>query len=785
MQCILYFKKDKTLKFVKYEEILDKLYYLEAKVPTIKNIKEYIKKGDDPEIINYIDDKSPQILINEIKKEISQIDYKIPLYDEYTKNLYIIPREQVYKKVIYQSYRFPNKQLIDFLIKKKLELEPLIEKLNKKTDLEKNLGEFEVTSDIHYKILQKKVILKREYRKLDLMLDFLKSFDINTLQTTYIKAFYYYSDEVGKNITICIRPSFLPHFKHINPYYTRSELINLALNMELIKPSNKFYNQENVMELCDLVKENDITADTILKHQEHIIKNNKIGIIQYYSLQGSYFMNKYLRNISNDDYKNELLENIIISMWKLINSAPAFDKSYTLYRFIKNDNYLRHLKIGDTFIDPSFISTTRDPFYRSETYKFGFILIKIKIPKDIEGIGLCIESFSHFPEEEEIVLHPLSILRLDKKDNNALYYHTDNYYASNITTRYEFTYIGKEKLRLIEKQPVNKSSTIDFLKIKSIDSLTVYEKIKYFINEYVNKIFQFTVLIGNKEIDLIIEWYDSTNAYKNFYAATTNNGFSLYTIINNYISFFIEIGEDNDETYMYVNYYFKYASSSKESLLNDNDFIDFLSRLAYYFGITNIIIYSEYISCDLQRKIIKEKDIRLYHGGNYCLDFYNYLKFKEKRFQKKNNNIDTTVLKPLFSYYDLDRLKNTDPHKILNKDDRDEIYQIYVKIYKNIFGEEMNNLSDFYIWMVENNCIYVNTLVDKMNRLYTENNPFDNDFYKLDSSAYLYNKGMIAEIPFFKKSKENISKITEKSIPKNEYRLDLYRKTRTPIPEKT
>src|SRR4029078_1505529 len=102
-----------------------------------------------------------------------------------------------------------------------------------------------------------------------------------------------------------------------------------------------------------------------------------------------------------------------------------------------------------------------------------------------------------------------------------------------------------------------------------------------------------------------------------------------------------------------------------ESLLNDIDFIEFLSKMAYYFGISDIILYSEYVSCDLQHKIIKDKDIKQYRGGNYCLDFYKYLKFRDKRFQKKNNNIDTTVLKPQFSYYDLDRLKDIKPSIIL------------------------------------------------------------------------------------------------------------------------
>ena len=56
------------------------------------------------------DNDSTIIRIN-IKEDISKIDYKVPLYDEYTKNLYIIPKELAYKKVTNYSYRFPNKQL--------------------------------------------------------------------------------------------------------------------------------------------------------------------------------------------------------------------------------------------------------------------------------------------------------------------------------------------------------------------------------------------------------------------------------------------------------------------------------------------------------------------------------------------------------------------------------------------------------------------------------------------------------------------------------------------------
>ena len=398
---LLYYKKDKTIKETKYEDVLGNLYELHAVVPTEENIKEYIKKGTNKKIKDYLASKNQSEIIDEIKKSISQIDNKIPLYDAYKKNLFIVSKENVYKRVIYQSYRFPDKTLIEILKKKKKELEPLIAKLKKKTDKEKTLKEYAKSEKIEYELIHKEISLQTEHHKLDLMLEFLKSFDIDILETTYVKVFYFYANEVGKDITVCSRPSFMPHFTHLIPYYTRSEIINLALNMELIKPNDKYYDKEEVMKLCEKVTGNDISADTIMKHQEHIIKHNKIGVIQYYSLQGSYFMNQYLRNLVNYEYKNELLEGVIKSTWELIIDAPEFDKEYTLYRFIHDDSYLKHLNIGDKFVDPSFISTTRDPFYKSDTYKFGFILIKIRIPPNVKGVGLCLESYYIFQKNKK------------------------------------------------------------------------------------------------------------------------------------------------------------------------------------------------------------------------------------------------------------------------------------------------------------------------------------------------------------------------------------------------
>jgi hypothetical protein len=726
------------------ENVFDRLYFQRATIPTQVQINELIKEKDIKvtQIINYFNKHT----ILDLKKDISKLNYVIPLYDEYSKNMYLIHRDNVYSRVIYRSYRFPDQDMIDIFKNKIKKITPIVSEINKKS--KKNA-------------LHPQAFLIRELRKLKLMLSFLDSFDFDTLKNTYINAFYFFSNEVGKDITICKKPSFLPHFTHITPYYTRSELINMALNMKKIKPNNKYYTEESITSLCTIVKDNDINADILLKHQKYIINNTKVGIIQYYSLQGSYFINKYLRNLDDNNFKNIILEKSIKSMYDLINNSPAFDKNYILYRFVKDDAHLKHLDIGDKYVDPSFISTTRDPFYMSDIYKFGFILIKIKIPKKVTGVGLCIETISHFPEEQEILLSPFSILQLNKKDENAEYYHTDKITQTKISTRYEFTYIGKQKLHLEDKLKDKPNKLVDFLKIKKSDSITVNERIRYFINEYSNFIYQVDTLISKTKFTLILEWYNSTKVYDKYYAATNNNGFIIYSIVDDHVLFTIELGEDSDKVYMYVNYYFRYSTSIRSDKISDEDFIEFLSKIAYYFEIRYVILYSDYGACDIKDKLILDNTI----GGNYSTDFYNYLKFKKKKYNNKN-------ITSSFSYESLDKLKTINPTLVLIKDDQDEIYYIYMKTYVDLCESKKHNIADFYIYLVENNCAYVPTFVSKLVRLETVTNPFEFDYYILDAVSYLYDRQLIDTLETFNQSKTSIEDIKIKTeLPKNRYRL--------------
>src|SRR5437868_583828 len=705
MSNLLYIQKSNNqLIEINPNEVMDKLYFQEIRGPLPAELPSDIK------------DK--ELFIQKQKDIISTIHEKIPLYDERKRNLYLIVKENVYNRVVVLNYRFPDPHLLEEINRRKLKYQSEnLEEIttNKNTDnIDSNIDNLGEYNTFYNQSRQ------NEYSKLLLMLDFLNESNMELLYTTYITVFYKYNNEIGKNITTRIRPSFLHHYLHINPYYSRTELINLALNFGLIDPDNTIYDDDNLNLLCKKVSINDISSKTIIDHQKYIANQNKIGVIQYYSIHGSYPMNRYLRNMVKYEYKNELLESIIKSMWELIKTAPAFDKEYTLYRFIHDDSYLKHLNIGDVYMEPSFISTTRDPFYKSDIYRFGFILIKIKIPNNTPGVALCIESYSHFAKEEEIIFAPRSKLRLDKVDKDAVYYHTDNNYASKINRRYEFTYIESAPIELVPRIPLKDNTVIDFLKISGIQSITLIEKLNYFISHYVNDIYQFSTIIGQKNYTIMFDNYDSTNVYRDFYAETTKNGFLMYTFAESYIQFMIELSEDDGYFNMDVNYYFKTASTDINQLIPDIDFIDFLAKIGYYFAIDRITIYCHYVSCDIETKnksiginnnnnnnkngestinsvfSSNAVDNKFLYGGNYNLDHYNYLKYGRRRFQNDDINIKTFELKSMFNYYELDKLKTISIKDVVNKNDRDEIYQIYKNIYINNPNNK-DNIADFYI----------------------------------------------------------------------------------------
>ena len=748
---ILYNINKNLLEYIQADILIDKIYMLEYRVPTYDDMKNIDKKNIDRNILKLIDDD----FIKNIKQYISKLEYKMPLYDVYTSNIYLINKENIYTRVYYNYYRFPSDKVIHDLTKE-------------------------------YKILKKQQsddpLELRKKHKYELMLEFMTNFDIKILEDTYYRMIYKYSEKFGKNIIFCKRPSFNKYIHNTKPYYTSTEIINLGLNMNIKfdMHDKKF----DINSLCDIIIQNDIDYKIISSHQKYIIDKNLLGLIQYYTIQGSFFVNSYLRNLLDYKCKNEFLDNIIIPMWNLCNNAPEFDKDYILYRFVQDDKHLKHLNIGDIFQDDGFLSTTRDPFYRADTYNFGLILMKIKIPKNKKGVALCVEMVSHFPSEQEIIFSPKTKFKLISRDTDTLYYHTDPNFSSKVKTRYEFEWIGNE-FPIINKPECNiKINTIDFLQIKPGNNINFHENFEYFYNKYVNMLSQIKCKIGENEYLTVVEKYNSIGAYKDFYALETNNGISIYSIYNNYLLYFIEIGYDNksDVLQMHVNYYVKYNTLNKEDIIKPFEYIKFISSIGYYFNVDKIIIYPEYKPCIIgniiyQRKFNNEidknelisdnDDKNKQLSGNYCYDFYKYYKHNKKRFFM--DNLNEIELTPLFTYYDLDYLKEIDINKVLVKSD-DEIYQVYDKTYKIDFPK--GKMADFLVWTIDNKCYLIETLISKFERIYKSYNPFKRDMYILNPKTFLYDKGLISiygntsiEIDF----KER----TTYKIQSNEYRINL------------
>ncbi len=742
----------------KNDEILDKLYFLQFRLLT----EDEIQSSNNKKIQKELKSKSKKELYDDITIKLSSIEHKVPLYDIYTENIYLITKHDVYERVTRQHYRFPEQELLN--------------KINDKKEVLSN------NVNIEDKLLVRKI------KKMELLLNFMKCFNLDMLFNTYVKVFYKYSHFVGKETTACKNPSFLPEFFHIKPYLTRNEVVNSALNFGLTISSD-YIETEEINKLCNKISKYQISSNILLQHQHHIINNEKLGLVQYYTLQGSFFMNQYLRKMTKHSYTDEHMENLITPMWKLVAEAPAFDKSYVFYRFIGRDDYLSHIDIGDIYTENGFMSTTRDPFYRADLYKFGFILIKIKVPANKSGIALCLETISHFPEEQEIIFPPKSKFKLISKNDKCSYYHTDMNFSSKVKTRYEFEWVENDNDYEYEyRKEFNKiTHIIDFLKIKSLNTITLIEKIKYFDDTFVNELGQFKVLLADKEITVMTEWYDSSDVYKEFYATNTKMGYAMYAIYEGHILFFIELAEVTEGKQIHVNYYVKYSSVDSSKLIGNDNLVKFFSSIANYFNISNVVIYASYLNCnstliqsggnlkrpdDSTALNIRQRGFEGSYsdesnygelgliGGSYCSDIYKYLTTGVKMYSE--HNILNVEMQPKFSYYDLDYLKKTSVNMILLKTDRDELYQLYDKYCKG----KIDSVVEFYLWLIENNkCYLLDIFINKIDKILGENNPFRNDMYILDASTYLYNRKYISSYPINISIAQNVKRsIIKKDI---------------------
>lgn len=660
--------------------------------------------------------------LKELKKEISKYGDRIPLYDIYSNAIYLIYRENVYQRILNDYYRFIDEQFYQ-----------------------------ELSND--------------DSPKAKTATKFLSIYDFKTLQKTYFNVFYE-SFVLNKYVTNCRRPSFNSYLDHIKPYYDTNELYYFAIDWELIKIDKPKLSKEEQENLCEKIVKYDISAKTLIDHQLHIYDNKAIGLVKYYSLFGSYFMNKFLRKYQNTFRGGEIVQNVIRNpslenniklMIELIKSTPAFKTTHTVYRFIDDDSFISHLKPGDIYTDISFMSSTRNPYYYQENYQFGYILMKITLPPNVRGVGLCMESYSNFPKEEEIVLAPLTRLRLEKITYEKSYHHILN---KKITKKYEFTWVGNY-FQDNEVKFLLPNTTVDLTSIdmKTLvgnpnQGLTVSERIKTFMDEFLNENYQFKSTILGINFTFIMESYDSTSAYKPYFAIEREDGLMIYTINpkEGNINLMIELDDE-----IHINYYFRFSISdeSQQLSLDQPAWIEWLSCLAFVFGVRYIHLHPNYSLHYDQNDKTSDKLMKTRYV--YSRDIYLYLKDKKKFYSQ------FTEIQPNFEYYNLDYYHQINPMDILNQTDRDEIYQLFVK-------SETKNLAEFYIYIVEKHPRFLRALEDKLK--IDENVKIS---YTLDAWSYLYNKEIIRMYPHQgKKISRGNMKINSKKLPKFENRLRYY-----------
>lgn len=640
-------------------------------------------------------------ITEETKKEISRYSQRLPLYDIASDHVFLIDRENLYPRIVYDRYRMVDEEFYQELVTLK------------------NPSDLQIENH-----------------------RFLSYYHFPTLLQTFYQVFYQ-SFIISSFITHCRRPSFTSKMEHINPYYTINELNYLAYDWGLIQEMT--LDREKLSELCSKIRRYDIPAGTLLDHQLYIYENKAIGLVKHYSLFGSYYMNRYLRRTlaflpeaenNIETIRNLNIENQIMIMVNLMRRAPAFRKSHTVYRFIETDDHLSHLRVGDTYTDPAFTSTTRNPFYYKENYAFGFILVKITLPKDIEGVGLCIESFSNFPSEEEIVLLPGSTYRLDhiieKEPSKKL--DADSATGLKVHKKYEFTWTGTLTSEFNLDQAYNPETNLinlqDLVAEKVMDHLTINERLHYFRTTYANVNNQFQSKIGEVTYTFSFESYDSTTVYKPFFYYSTGDGIMLTTSNPRYgnINLLMEIGVD-----IHVNYYFRYSLTDSSMLVNldREEWIDWFAMLAYLIGCRSVIFHPSYTHTVSPSDSDRQKIDKTRY--TYPRDIYLYLKDGQRLFLNP-------AITAEFDYGQLDRLQDTMLSDLLKPTDRNELYRLWQ-------SSGLKNAREFYLYLADKYPGRLAIFQKVLDGFYDTNNPFHHISYRLDAWSYLYDKSIIRIMP--------------------------------------
>jgi hypothetical protein len=466
----------------------------------------------------------------------------IPMYDIYTENIFLVSIEQLYDRLVNYHYRPLNSKIIE-------------------------------------------IINKTGKNKL---INFVKNFNIQLLIDTFYKNIYN-NNPTTDEITECTRPSFMPIFNS-NPYYTKTELIYLALN------NNLWHENLNLNDICDQITNNDISANSLLEHQIYIKENAADNYIKFYSFLGSTPFNNYLRFPENNN-RDTILEKHIFNFRSILVNSPPWKKEYYFYRWINNDDFLKKYSIGDIWEDYGFLSTTRQPFVDPDKNYFGYILVKIKVPKNSIGCGLAIEYYSHFLDEQEIVFPPSKYKLINTE--NTKYYHPNPIVANKVISKYEFEWTGHidEYIRTDKLKETKMINTLDIN--TNLNGYNVEEKLSDFYLKYSNKFYS---TIGNEKLLFNVNKIEA-GAYDDFfyinklekYDKFNTTGKELFITLQNEnngeINLFIEIG-----SIISVNYYFRF-NPNEIKIIGKYEYADilyFLKKISELFSIEQVLIHSDY-----------------------------------------------------------------------------------------------------------------------------------------------------------------------------------------------
>jgi len=769
MKIVLFYPKLNEIKETENDIILDNIYNELAIIPSSKQLKTY-NKLDKLLLINSVNNIDD--LINLFKQNISKLSNKVPLFDYNTKNIYLIDRNDVYQKVTMYNYRFPNTKIINLL---------------KSTLDDLNIAFTKTKADW----------INKYIKKINKNLNFLANFDFNTLKQTYYDALID-SNPSTKDLTTCIRPSYLPYQKsYQTPYYTKSELVSMGLNLNIISNNSSnsskilkpwSYSKSELENICKELSKYEINTQMLIYNQLYILYNNAKSYVQYYSLFGSYYINSYLRN-KNSIYDSDM-NNHIDNFFKLMKSTPAFDNTYEVYRFIENDDYLTHLKIGDIFNENSFISTTRNPFYSEKKNVFGFILLKISLPKNIHGIALLMESYSNYPYEQEVLLAP-GKLKLIETNNDFKYYHWNKLAEKKIIKKYVFEYIEPLSYDInyyiknyIKPTQTNIIPDIDFYKI-TYEGSNIGEKVINFFNSLykINLRRTFNSKIGDKKYNFFAYFLSQSKVYSKFFFLQKEDeqnkmlGDEIYLSVQNetngQIELLIEI-----RNIISVNYYHRYSGLS--NTIPENDLLHWLAGLAKSLSIHNIIIHGNYSSyAHIIENILSKSNIEqtniledfktiqnidnpdanilnLYTAdvNTYCLDLIEYIFWEKKRF---SNQMYIERKVPLFM---IDKLKKITFLELYTKyglseiEGNNQLYKIYLKEIKNQHQHQQQQQKDLTVLefykLIHNFYPYlINRLQNLIIYLYPQNitiSPW-HFYYVFKPYQYLFENQLISFIP--------------------------------------